>query len=183
MQGQDRLSVRQTAGLWVRPAGLVPRQGVGASLSSRCRRGGVPPVKYRHAQAPPVLRERLFFKFGIKIQRFDAGQRRVQRNGFGQVADLAAKPHPRFATGTFAQKHHFAFGRGNQPEYQLHNGGLARAVVSGKPDAFSCLQNQIDLVDGFLRPKPFGYLPQFDMMCGHGCSFCVFRRHLDPDAV
>ena len=132
---------------------------------------------------PPVLGERLFLKFRVKVQRFDTGQRGVQRNSFGQVADLTAQLRSRFTAGTFAQKHHFTFGRGNQPEYQLHDGGFTRAVVSGKPDAFSGLQNQINLVDRFLRTEPFGYIPQFDMMCGHGFSFCVFRRHLNPDAV
>ncbi|KJJ18721.1 hypothetical protein HMPREF3156_01002 [Neisseria sp. HMSC06F02] len=88
-----------------------------------------------------VFGERLFFEFGVEVEGFDAAEGRVQGDGFGQIADLAAQLRARFAAGAFAQQHDFALGGGNQPEYQFDERGFACAVVSGKTDTFACLQD------------------------------------------
>jgi putative ABC transporter ATP binding protein len=88
-----------------------------------------------------VFGERLFFEFGVEIEGFDAAEGRVQGDGFGQVADLAAQLCAGFTACVLTQQHDFAFGGGNQPEYQFDERGLACAVVSGKTDTFPRLQD------------------------------------------
>ena len=82
----------------------------------------------------------------------------MQCNRFRQVTDLAATLRPCFTAGRLSQKHHFALGRRNQAEYQLHNGRFACTVVSCHADALASLENQIDLVDGLLAAKLLGHV-------------------------
>ena len=107
-----------------------------------------------------VQRQIRAFEFGVKIHGFFAGERRVQCHGFRQITHLAADLGGMPVGNIFAEQGDFAFAGANQPQNELHHGGFARTVVSGQTDAFSGLQSEIDLIDGFLFAELFGYVVQ-----------------------
>src|SRR5690606_6992232 len=94
----------------------------------------------------PVCRKTLEPR--VEGKRLFAGERGVQCDGLGQVADMATQGRGGGAASVAPEQPDAAFVRTDQAEDQLDQGALARAVVTGQDGAFSGVQGEADRIDG-----------------------------------